>query len=48
MECTPSPILWVNLVKEDGMGGAIFKKKMHTGSWWGNLKETYKENLKTE
>jgi hypothetical protein len=21
---------------------------MHTGSWWGNLKETYKENLKTE
>jgi len=49
MERTPSPILWVNLVKEDGMGGATFtKQKMHTGSYWGNLKETYKENLKAE
>jgi len=26
MECTPSPILWVNLIK-DGMGGPRFTKQ---------------------
>ena len=42
MKCTPSPILCVNLMNEDGMGGTAFtKQKMHTGSWWGNVKETY-------
>jgi len=27
MECTPSPILWVNLIKEDGMRGVTFTKQ---------------------
>jgi len=27
MKCTPSPILWVNLMIEDGMGGATFTKQ---------------------
>jgi hypothetical protein len=36
------------MIKEDGMGGAhIYQtKEMHTGLWWGNFKETYKETLK--
>jgi len=49
VKCTPSPILWIDLMKEDGMGWATFIKKnayrVLVGKPEGNTQEKLKNRM---